>query len=124
MKIKHYLSMLIMSFVAVAGLSVVELDANSPAAVYNRSDCALNISFVTDQLTLFGPQLVGPGGSYEIKVPTGESIAKVVVNTVGNDPNITIGTCEPLEYRPPALCLSTTEPSRFCRRDTQVWVIY
>ncbi len=124
MKLKHYLSMLVMTFVAVAGLSVVDVEANSPASVYNRSNCALNISYVTDQNTLFGPQLVAPGGSYDIKVPTGEKIAKVVVHGVGNVPGIPIGSCRSLEYNANTFCVALPLPSRFCRREAQVWVIY
>ncbi len=114
--------MLVVAIIAAAGLTVSSLEANSPATVFNDSDCFLNITYVTDQNTVFGPQGVPPGGQYDIKVPTGEYIAKIAVNNVSNNPNIAVGTCAPLEWGP-ALCASFPGASRFCRRAAQYWVI-
>lgn len=122
MKTKHFLSMLVMTLVVFAGVNLQVAEANSPATVRNFTQCAFNITYVTDQGTVFGPQFVGPGGSYDIKVPTGESIARIVINGQRNNPNIAIGSCAALNSGP-AICIGTTPPTRFCRRAAQVWGI-
>ena len=121
MKVKFLISMIVMAFVAVAGLNVMVVEAASPASVVNNSGCKFNITIYTDAGTQFGPASVGPNSSYDIKVPTGETIARIVINGQSNDPNIAVGTCAALNAGP-ALCVSTP-PTRFCRRDTQIWVI-